>query len=126
MPVAGRSLRPSWASLARWFLRSAILAAQRNQTPAPGHGQPLARPKVAAGFQPAGPEARPVTCPRAALRGTDRRLGERPRAAAQRRPRSPGGATVWPFGCTSAAPATAQGCPASNLDRLPARKAGHL
>jgi len=42
MPVAGRSLRPSRASLARWFLRFAILAPRRNHTPAPGHGQPLA------------------------------------------------------------------------------------
>jgi hypothetical protein len=87
MPVAGRSLRPSWASLARWFLRYAILAPRRKPAPAPEHGQPLAR---------------------RAQRGTDRRLGERPRAAAQRRPRSPGGATVRLSGCTLAAPATAQ------------------
>jgi hypothetical protein len=62
MPIAGRSLRPSWASLARWSLRFALQAARRNQTPAPGHGQPLASfsdgaegvepvcPNVAAGF----------------------------------------------------------------------------
>ena len=60
MPVAGRSLRPSWASLARWFLRFAIVAARRNQTPAPGHGQPLASSSLAddSGGRSSRPEAR--------------------------------------------------------------------
>jgi hypothetical protein len=40
MPVAGRSLRPSRASLARCFLRFAILAARRKQRRLPGKGSP--------------------------------------------------------------------------------------
>jgi len=59
MPIAGRSQRPSWASLARWFLRFALQAARRNQTPAPGHGQPLAA------FSEGAERAEPV-CPNVA------------------------------------------------------------
>jgi len=40
MPVAGHSLRPSRPSLARCFLRCAILASRRKQRRLPGTGSP--------------------------------------------------------------------------------------
>ena len=40
MPIAGRSLRASCPSLARCFLRFAILAARRKQRRLPGTGSP--------------------------------------------------------------------------------------
>jgi len=43
-------------------------------------------------------------------RGSDRRLGGRPRAAAQRRPRSPGGATVREARATLACPPPSKAC----------------
>ena len=41
-PVAGRSLRPSWAPLTRCCLRSGIHACAGQQRRLPGHGHPLA------------------------------------------------------------------------------------
>jgi len=45
VPVAGRSLRPSWASLARCWLRSAIHGCARQQRRLPGTGSPSLLPE---------------------------------------------------------------------------------
>jgi len=79
MPVAGCSLRPSRPSLARCFLRFAILAARRKQRRLPGTGSPslfspvaqvvnlcvfpvriIARMRFRKGEQPAGCEGPPA------------------------------------------------------------------
>jgi len=44
VPVAGHSLRPSWPSLARCWLRSAIHGCARQQRRLPGTGSPSQPP----------------------------------------------------------------------------------
>jgi hypothetical protein len=63
-PIAGRSLRPSWASLARCFLRFAILAARRKQRRLRGTGSPSPRtsggPRAVTSAVRASPEGEPA------------------------------------------------------------------
>jgi hypothetical protein len=136
-PIAGRSLRPSWAPLSRRRLRSGIHACAGRLRRLLGHGQPLAAVIVSVvfgaprpiGIRHAAAVAASRACsgavrldassrsrPAPALDGPPSRrppLEEaqpRGHAAALRRPRSPGGATACPAGRTLAATTAGQGC----------------
>jgi hypothetical protein len=73
-PVAGRSLRPSWASLARCFLRFAILAARRKQRRLRGTGGPELL-DVSCKPTAVRPRAVPIV-PRASTKSPERKRGD--------------------------------------------------